>query len=188
MARGSTQATGAATSAQTLSNGLQGNSQALYGSLAPELESEAAHPAGYAPADVAAMNTAGQQSAGGSMAGAVGQGALLASRTKNAGTADAAIAKSAQTAGQQASNAALKTQTANANLKQQQRRSALTGLQGLYNTNTSGSIGALGQVAPNVNANTNAANSSWDWSSALLQPFLGAGAKSYGSYVGSQGS
>lgn len=182
MARGSTQANTAATSAQGLSNTLQGNSQALYGSLAPQLESEAANPQGYGPSDMAAMNTAAQQSAGGTQAAATGQGALLAGRTKNAGTADAAIASSARSAGQQASQRAVQNQAGNAQEKAHQQQAGLTGLEGLTNAQTNASIGALGQVAPNVNASTNAANASWDWSKDLFDPILqaqAAGAKAF---------
>src|SRR5580658_4748376 len=104
MARGSSQAQTAATSAQGISSGLQANSGALYGALTPQLEQEATAPTGINPTDLAAMNTAAKQTAGGTQAGAVGQGALLASRTRNKGAAASAIAQSAKTAGQQESN------------------------------------------------------------------------------------
>ena len=175
MARGSTQATGAATSAQNLSNGLQGNAQSLYGSVAPELQAEAAAPSGYAPADLAAMNTSAQQSAGGSQAGAVGQGALLAARTRNAGAPAAAIGQSTRTAGQQASNAAVGIQAKNAGLKEEQRQAGLSGLENLYGRDLTGATTALGEVAPAINANTNAANESWDWTKFVLDPLLAAG-------------
>jgi|SRR5580692_6405934 hypothetical protein len=175
MARGSSQATSAATSAQNLSNSLEGNASSLYGTVAPQLEAEAAAPSGYAPADLAAMNTAAQQSAGGSQAGAVGQGALLAARTRNAGAPAAAIGQSTRTAGQQLSNAALGTQTANARLKEQQRQAGLTGEENLYGRDLGAGVQALGEVAPAVNANTNEENASWDWSKDILAPLLQAG-------------
>lgn len=130
--------------ALNLSNQLQGNAANIYGSVEPTLAAEAAHPQGYSPTDLAMLNTSAQQSAGGSQAGAVGQGALLASRTKNAGTADAAIAKSAENAGGLLSKAALGTQEANANLKQKQQQEGLSGMQSLYGTDLSGGENALG--------------------------------------------
>lgn len=130
---------------QAQSLGTQAQNQ--YGSLAPTLQAEATHPTGYDPATLAKMNTAAQQTAGGTQAGAVGQGALLAARTKNAGTADAAIAQSARTAGQDLSNAGLKTQMADASLKNQQQQAGLTGEQNLYNTNLGASQRALGIAA-----------------------------------------
>lgn len=179
MARGSNQATGAATSAQNLSNSLQGNAASLYGTLAPELQAEAAHPAGYSPSDLAKMNTAAQQSAGGGQAGAMGQGSLFASRTRNAGSADAAIADSARSAGQNLSKAALATQIKNADLKQHQQQAGLSGLEHLYGTNVGAGVGALGEVASNVNANTNAEDASWNWSKYLLDPAMGAAGSTF---------
>lgn len=126
------------------SNALGAQAQNQYGSLAPTLQAEATHPTGYDPATLAKMNTSAQQSAGGTQAGAVGQGALLAARTKNAGTADAAIAQSARTAGQDVSNAGLKTQMADASLKNQHQQEGIQGEQGLYNTDLGASQRALG--------------------------------------------
>jgi hypothetical protein len=130
--------------AQNLSNNLTANAANLYGTAAPVLQAEAAHPQGMAPTDLAAANTAAQQSAGGSQAGAVGQGALLASRTKNAGTADAAIAKSTENAGGLLSKAALGTQLNNANLKQRQQQAGMSGLTSLYGTTLGAGENALG--------------------------------------------
>jgi hypothetical protein len=184
MARGSQQAQTGATSAQNFSNGLQGNASSLYGELAPELQTEAAHPSGYAPADLARMDTAAQQSAGGSMAGAVGQGSLLAGRTKNAGTADAAIAESAKDTGGALARAALGSQLKNADLKSKQQQEGLSGMEGLYGMDVSGANNALGEVAGNVNANTNAANESWDWAKYILDPAMQAAGEGTGLAMG----
>lgn len=184
MARGSDQAKTAATSAQNLSNGYGANSSALYGQLAPELMSEAANPQGMTPVAKAQMNTAGQQSAGGGMASAVGQGALAASRTRNAGTADAAIQGAARSAGQNASNAALKTEMADTGMKEKQKQAGLSGMENLTGMQTGASVNALGQVAGNVNADTNAQNASWDWAKYILDPAMQAagGAASGGAF------
>ena len=167
MGRGSDQANGAANSAQGISNVAGSNAGSLYSTLAPQLESEAAHPAGFAPTDLAAMDTANRQAAGGTMAAATGQGGLMAARTRNAGAPMAAIAQAARTSGEQASEGALATQIKNATMKESQRRAALGGLEGLYGTNMGTSVNALGQVAGNVNASTNAENASWDWTKGL---------------------
>ena len=181
MARGSSEAKGAATSAQNISNTSANNAAGLYGTLAPQLQAEAAHPSGIAPTDLASMNTATQQSAGGGQAAAVGQGALRAARTGNAGASDAAIADSARTQGQTASKAALGTQMANAELKSKQQQAGLSGLGSLYGTTSGNSVGALGQVASNVNANTNAEDASWNWTKPIsaLSGLAQAGATAY---------
>ena len=187
MARGSEAANTAANSANTLSGGLTANAGALYGALAPELEAQAAHPAGFSPTDLADMNTAAQQSAGGSEAAAVGRGSLLASRRRNAGSADAAIGEGVRTAGQNLSKAAVGTKVANTQLKERQHEAGLSGLEGLYGTNLGGATTTLGQVASNVNADTNAQNASWDWARFLLDPALQAAGGGLSAYEGAKG-
>lgn len=168
--------------ANNISSNLVGTAGNLYGSLAPTLAAQAAAPAGYTPTEKAAMTTAGEQSAGGTQAGAVGQGALLASRTKNAGTADAAIAQSARTAGQQLSNTAVGTEVKNANLEQQQRQSALQGEEGLYSTTLGGGLNALGLSNQALGgADTSGANNPY---MKLLQSGLAAGGQAAGAYYG----
>lgn len=172
MARGSNQATGAATSAQNISNTDAGNAAGLFGALAPTLESEMAHPAGFDPTTMAKMNTGAQQTAGGSNAAAVGQGALRAARTRNAGAPAAAEAASNRAAGETLSKGRLGVDTANAELKARQQQQGAQGLESLYGTNTGASVNALGQVASNVNANTNAENASWDWAKDVFDPLM----------------
>lgn len=174
MARGSAQATNAGTAAAGLSSQLEANAGALEGTLAPQLEAEAAHPSGFAPADLAAMNTAAQQSAGGGQAAATGQGGLLAARTRNAGAPAAAIDAAARTSGRNLSAAGLRTQEENAREKLGQQQAGLTGLERLTGMETGAGIQSAGQIAPDVNANTNAANASWDWAKYILGPAMGA--------------
>lgn len=121
----------------------QNNAASLYGTLSPTLSTMATAPQGINPADMAKINTSSMQTAGGANSGAVGQGSLLAARTKNAGTADAAIAKSGEAASQNLSKDNLGTQIENQQVKQQQQDTGLKGLQGLYGTNESASLGGL---------------------------------------------
>jgi len=172
MARGSQQAQTAATSAQNISNTSSGQAGDIFGALAPQLESQMAHPAGFAPATLAAMNTGVQQSAGGAEAGAVGQGALRAARTRNAGGANAATAASTRAASETLSKGLLGVQGQQARLQAQQQEQAEQGLGNLFGQTTGASVNALGQVASNVNANTQAQNASWDWATDLFDPLL----------------
>ena len=160
MARGSQQAQQGATTG--LNFATSGGA-----SLMPELQQEAINPQGMNPTDMARANTTVQQSAGGTQAGATGEGALLAARTKNPGAAQAAISESARTGGQEAGKNALGIQLANTKLKQQQQQAGQTGLENL-------TLGGLGDVAPNVNANTGAINASYDWAKDILDPALQA--------------
>jgi hypothetical protein len=162
MGRGSDVAQNSATQSQNTASGLTGNANSLYGNLAPMLTSQAAHPAGFSPADEASMETGAMDTAGGSEAGAVGEGNLEAARTRNAGGFGQAVSDASRGAGETLSRGLLGVRNANANLKNQQQNEALGGLEGLYGTNVGGANSALGNVAPLVNADTNAENASWD--------------------------
>ena len=167
MARNSAAAQNAATSAQNLSNTYAGNAANVFSALEPQLMAEATHPAGMSPTDLAAADTAAQQSAGGTEAATVGQGGLLASRTRNAGGAGAAIASGARSAGRNLSMAALGTRLKNAGLKVQERMSGLSGLGNLFSESAGAGNQASGQIANDVNANTNQQKESWDWTQGL---------------------
>lgn len=176
MARGSDSAQTAANTGNQFANTYGGNAGSVFSFLSPTLMNQAAHPAGMSPTDLAATDTATRQSAGGTQSAAVGQGLLKAMRTRNAGGADAAIEASSRNAGNQATNAALQTRLKNAALKMSQQQGAESELGGLYGTSVGGSNAALGEVANDVNANTNAANESWDWAKFILDPAMaGAG-------------
>lgn len=162
MARGSATADTASKTAAANSGTFMNNAQSLYSNVAPMLTSQAANPQGFNPADEAAMETGAMQEAGGTQAAAVGQGNLEAARTRNAGGFGQAVSDASRGAGETLSRGVLGVRNANASLKQHQRDTALSGLQGLYGTNVGGSNAALGNVAPLVNADTNAENSSWN--------------------------
>jgi hypothetical protein len=183
VARGSTAAQTATNTANSFANTYGANAQGIFGDLAPTLESQMANPQGFSPTDLAAMSTSAQQSAGGTQAGAVGQGLLRAARTRNAGGADAAIEASARHAGEQLSQAGLTARLKNAAEKSRQQSQAEGELGNLYGTNVAGGNQALGEVAANVNANTNAENASWDWAKDLMDPILQAASTGAGMAV-----
>lgn len=147
--------------AQTLGNTGSANAASLYGTLSPALTTEAAAPQGINPADLAKMNTAAQQSAGGSNSGAVGQGSLLSARTRNAGSADAGIAKSAEGAQQTLGNEAVGIQNENTQTKLKQQQQGLSGLQGLYGTNENAALGGLNASTAALNGEAKAPPSFW---------------------------
>lgn len=130
------------------------------------------------------MTTTAEQSAGGSQAAATGQGALLAGRTKNPGTAAAAIQESSRNAGEQLSKNALGIKTANAQLKERQRQAGLTGMENMTALDTGAGVNALRIVPEAVNANTNAANESWDWAKYILDPAMQAAGQGAGLAAG----
>lgn len=138
-----------------------------YGTLMPELEGDITNPEGYSDAEQAQMNTAVQQSAGGSNAGAVGEGALVAGRTRNPGSMAAAVAESTRHAGEEAQKNALGIKVKSADLAQSKRSDALQSLGQVTQ-------GALGEVAPNVQAETDRRRQGSEWWKSILQAAGGA--------------
>lgn len=180
MARGSEAANTGANTGNQFAQTYGGNANTIFSGLSPMLMNEARNPQGMSPKDLAETNTSNMQSAGGSEAAAVGGGLLRAARTGNAGGSEAAMESGVRHSGEQLSNAGLQTRLKNAMLKQQQKSEATRGLEGLYGTSVSGGNQALGEVASNVRANTDAENSSWNWARFLLDPAMAAAGGSAG--------
>ena len=174
MARGSAVAQEGATTGLAQNKALFNQSGALYSTLAPQLAAQAANPRGMGPQDLARADTAAQQSAGGSQAAATGEASLIEGRTRNAGGLGMALGKAAREGGRQLSEATLGTRMADTELKENQRKEAIRGEEGLYGTSLAGSGQSLGQVASNVNADTGAKDASWNWSKYIMSPLLSA--------------
>ena len=179
MGRGNNQAIGGATAGLNNANALAGAGAGLYSTLAPSLTAEAAAPSGYSPSDMSALRTTATQAAGGSQGAAQGEGALMAARTRNNAAFAPAISEATRTTGRNLTNTLTGVQAQDAGLKEKQRESALGGLEGLYSTDVGGSVGNLGAVAGNVNANTGAFNSSYDWAKPFTD-IVGLGIQGYG--------
>jgi hypothetical protein len=73
---------------------------------------------------------------------------------------------------------------ANQQLKEKERQNATSGLEGLYGVNTNEALGGLGEVASNVNANTQAENASWDWAKDILDPIMASSGQAASGFFG----
>lgn len=130
--------------ANNLASTYDSNALGLSSALAPQLETEAAHPAGFDPATMAAMTTSAEQTAGGGAAAGQGEAALRANRTRNIGSGQAAGAAANRGASQDLSQINEGLQVKNANLKNEQQQAGLKGEQGLYGTDVGAGENALG--------------------------------------------
>ncbi len=143
-----------------------GNQQALYGSVAPMLQSEYANP-GYSDAEKQAMT----QATSGSLAGAFGAARqrLLgqAARTGNAAGDIAAEEQLGREQGQQNAQAlgALQQQFGNSRIQGQQN--AMSGLGNLYGTTTQGLDSAMNTGANLVGTQARVATTPGFWSQVL---------------------
>ena len=130
--------------------------------LTPQLEKQATNPQGFNPTDVNNMLVASQQGAGGATSGITGQAGLQAARTRNVGGFTNALDEAARIKNRQLSQNALGVSNENAQLKQRQQSQAQQELAGLYGTDTSAQLEAMGLVPKDINAQTKSQTVGWE--------------------------
>ena len=129
--------------------------------LIPTLERDINSPTGFTPTQINNQLVASEQGAGGATAGVTGQAGLQAMRTRNSAGLSGVLDQAARTRQQALSQNALNVQNRSDMLAQEKRASALRQLQGVYGTDVSAQLAAMGQEAPDINALTNAGRSGW---------------------------
>jgi hypothetical protein len=147
--------------ATNTANSLGGAASSIGGNLTPFLTQRMLHPEGYSQQDQSAMLAAAQGGAGGESAGIGGAANKQAAVTHNAGGFQAALDDAARQRMKGAAGGAEGIAADNANLKQSQSDEASKQLQGLYGTDTSGMLNAMGQESGDINTGVNASNSGW---------------------------
>lgn len=131
------------------------------GSLTPELEREAANPIGYTPQQQNAQLVAGEQGAGGSNSSIAGSAGLAAGRTRNSGALSGVLDAAARAKAQQLSTNALGVSNRSADLGIQRQDAAQGRLAGLYGTNVSANLGAMGIQNQDLNTQLAAGRQGW---------------------------
>jgi hypothetical protein len=155
------QAGAAYNSAANTGAGLGASAAGISSNLTPFLTSELTHPQGYSQQDTSAMLAAGEGAAGGANAGLVGEANKMAATSRNAGGFQAALDDAARQRSKGAAATSEGIAASNAGLKQQQQQDAARGLQGMYGTDTSGMLNAMGQEHEDVNSEAQAGQSGW---------------------------
>lgn len=158
--KGQQQGTQVAQAGLDQNKALNSRATSIADTLEPQLEQDIQAPQGYG-SGVNAMNTAAQQSAGGATAGLVGEGMARAARTRNRGAFTAAADQAARSGAQATSQRAVEIQSANENMKQQQRSAALRAKQGLFSTDLDASLKALGLAPGGIQAANQSRGSSF---------------------------
>ena len=155
------QASAAAGTAGSTATTLGTESQGIGANLTPFLTQEMLHPQGLGQEGIGAEESAALGGAGGAASGLTGMADQRAAVSRNAGGYQAALADAARSREKAAAGASEGIEAQNQNLMQQQQQEGAAGLSGLYKTDTSGMLESQGQVAPDVNAETNAGKSGW---------------------------
>lgn len=156
MASASGQASSAFNQAYNTANMLGGEAQGIGANLTPFLTEEMLHPQGFGQQGLSAMTAAALGGAGGAASGLTGQAMQRAAASRNAGGYQAALDDLSRHAAQAGAQGSENIAAQNAQLQQQQQQEGAAGLGGLYKTDTSGMLTAMGQEAPDTNALVNA--------------------------------
>ena len=175
------QASAATNTAGSTASTLGGEAQGIGANVTPFLTQEMLHPQGLGQAGIGAEESAALGGAGGANSGLVGQGMQRAAVSRNAGGYQAALADASRQRDKAAAGASEGIEAQNENLKQQQQQEGATGLQNQYKTDTSGMLEAMGQQAPDINAEANAGKSGWLQNAMGILGTLEQGASAAGS-------
>jgi len=135
--------------------------------LTPFLTEEMLHPTGYGQQGLSAMTAAAEGGAGGATSGLTGQAMQRAAASRNSGGYQAALDDAARERTKAAAGASEGIAANNANLMQQQQQEGAAGLGGLYKTDTSGMLDAMGQEKGDIEAELKAQQAGPEWMNTL---------------------
>jgi hypothetical protein len=142
--------------------GAAGSDASKIGStITPILTQQAEHPTGYDPTTLNNMLVSQQEAVGGGNAAIGGEGRLSALRTRSAGGLAPVLAEAARSKGRTLASGAQAVQNESARLAQEKQQQALSRLQGLYGTDTSNQLRAMGLQAEDLQDQLAAGKQGW---------------------------
>lgn len=137
------------------------NASQIGSTITPVLEQQATHPTGFDPTTLNNMLVSQQEAVGGGNAAIGGEGKLSALRTRSAGGLAPVLAEAARSKGRTLASGALNVQNESARLAQEKQQNALRSLQGLYGTDTSNQLRAMGLQAEDLQNELAAGRQGW---------------------------
>ena len=155
------QATSAEQNAGNTANTLGGEGQGISANLTPFLTQEMLHPQGIGQTGLSAETAAAEGGAGGAASGLTGVANQRAAVSRNAGGFSAALDDAARQRDKAAAGASEGITGQNEMLKTQQQEEGARGLQGMYGTDTSGMLNAMGQQHEDINSEVDANKTGW---------------------------
>jgi hypothetical protein len=155
------QANNAYNDANNTATGLGASASGISANLTPFLTQEMLHPQGLGQQGVGAEEAAALGGAGGAASGLTGQAMQRAATSRNAGGYQAALSDAARSRDKAAAGASEGIAAGNEQDKMRQQQEGAEGLGGMYKTDTSGMLQAMGQEAPDINSEVNASKSGW---------------------------
>jgi len=161
------QASNAYSQAVNTAGMLGGQAGAIGSNLTPFLTQEMLHPQGIGQQGLSAEEAAATGGAGGSLSAFQGAAAQRAGASRNGGSFQAALDDASRNAGKASAGASEGIAAGNEQLKQQQQQQGAAGLGGMYNTDTSGMLNAMGQEQGDIRAEIAAQQAGPSWMSTL---------------------
>lgn len=150
-----------ASAAEGTAGGFGATASQIGSSIIPGLEAEAEHPVGLTPTQKNNQLVAGAQAIGGVNSGVTGDAALAATRTRNPGAFTGALDEAARIKSRQQSSNALGVNAEDAAIANQKQEMAQKQLAGLYGTDTSNQLHAMGIGNEDLNTALNADKTGW---------------------------
>jgi hypothetical protein len=135
--------------------------QDVSGTLVPQLKGDVTNPQGIQPTAKNAMLVSGLEGAGGVASGIAGEEGLRSARSRNIGGSAGVLDEAAREKMRTSAGVGLDVATKNAMLQQQQRASALKGLEGLYGTDVGAQLKAQSLVPEDIDAWAKANQTGW---------------------------
>jgi hypothetical protein len=173
------QATNTYNQAYNTATMLGGEGQGIASNLTPFLTQEMLHPQGIGQQGLSAETAAATGGAGGALSAFQGMGAQRAAASHNAGSFQAAMDDASRNATKAKAGASEGIAAGNENLKQQQSQAGAAGLGGMYRTDTSGMLDAMGQQAGDIKTElaADAAPAPWMSQASNAMGLVGQAAK-----------
>lgn len=129
--------------------------------LTTQLQQQATNPTGFNPSDINSMLVSGEEGAGGATGDLASDASLAAARSRNTGSTSGVLDALQRQKTQALGSNALAVNNANAQLKQSKQADAQHALSGLYGTDVSGQLSAMGMAPGTIGTEVSAGNSGW---------------------------
>lgn len=137
------------------------NASADRAAIIPGLVNDANNPNGFTPVQKNNLLVGSQEAVGGANSGITGEANLATARTRNSGGFAAALDEAARQKGRQLSSNSLQVNNADAQLAEQKQQQARAALQGLYGTDTSHQLQAMGLQGQDLQDQLQAGRQGW---------------------------
>lgn len=156
----------AAKTAGNVGAGYGGDASTINSQLLPFLTRELNSPQGYSQQQKGSMLAAQEAGAGGATSGLTTEANLAAARNRNSGSLSGAIADASRQKDKALASGAEGIEANNAQLQEQQKQSAASGLANMQGMDVNAQLKAMGLIPEDLNASTNAYGKG-DWLSSL---------------------